>query len=136
MKGSSEDFADVNSDSLETATTVKDRRKGGDRRTEDRRQEGTGADPVNMEKQSIQGKQTMALEKITEIIVKTGGCKPEDVKPDVELAALGIDSLKAITLLYDIEEAYDIEIPNEVIPSIVTVKDILDKLVDFSRQKM
>ena len=74
----------------------------------------------------------MSLEKIIEIIVKAGGCKPEDVKPEADLTALGIDSLKAITVLYDIEEAYDIEIPNEIIPSIVTVKDIQDKLENFS----
>ena len=75
----------------------------------------------------------MSLEKTTEIIVKSGGCKPEDVKLDAELTALGIDSLKAITVLYDIEEAYDIEIPNEIIPSIVTVKDILDELTNLSQ---
>jgi acyl carrier protein len=73
----------------------------------------------------------MSLEKITEIIVKAGGCKPEDVKPDAELTALGIDSLKAITVLFDIEEVFDIEIPNEIIPSIVTVKDIQDKLASY-----
>jgi acyl carrier protein len=70
----------------------------------------------------------MSLEKITKIIVETGGCEPEDVKPDAELVALGIDSLKAITVLFDLEEAYDIEIPNEIIPSILTVKDIQDNL--------
>ena len=75
----------------------------------------------------------MSLEKLTEIIVEAAGCKPEDVKPDAELIALGIDSLKAITVLYDIEEAYDIEIPNEIIPSIITVKDIQDKLANFSQ---
>ncbi|MBM9606560.1 acyl carrier protein [Desulfopila inferna] len=73
----------------------------------------------------------MSLEKITEIIVKASGCKPEEVKPEAELRALGIDSLTAITVLYDIEEAYDIEIPNEIIPSIITVKDIHDKLTAF-----
>ena len=77
----------------------------------------------------------MSLEKITEIIVRTGGCQPEDVKPEAELTALGIDSLKAITVLFDIEEAFDIEIPNEIIPSIVTVKDIQDKLTEFSQSK-
>ena len=76
----------------------------------------------------------MSLENITEIIVKTAGCPPEAVEPDAELTELGIDSLKAITMLYDIEETFDIEIPNEVIPSIVTVQDIQDKLADFSRQ--
>ena len=70
----------------------------------------------------------MSLEKVAEIIVKTVNCKVEDVQPETELEALGIDSLKAITVIFELEEAFDIEIPNEVIPSIVTVNDILDKL--------
>ena len=70
----------------------------------------------------------MYLEKVAEIIAKTASCKAEDIKPDSELEALGIDSLKAITVLFELEEAFDIEIPNELISSITTVRDILDKL--------
>ena len=70
----------------------------------------------------------MLLDKITEIIVNTGNCKIEEVKPEAELRNLGIDSLKAITVLFELEEAFDIEIPNELIPSIVTVNDILVKI--------
>lgn len=74
----------------------------------------------------------MLLEKITEIIVNTGDCNVEEVKPEAELRNLGIDSLKAITVLFELEEALDIEIPNELIPSIVTVNDILDKLDELT----
>ncbi len=70
----------------------------------------------------------MPLEKITKIITKVSGCDPETIKPDAELEALGIDSLKAMIVLFEIEEAFDIEIPNEIIPSIVTVNDILKRL--------
>ena len=70
----------------------------------------------------------MVLEKVTEIIVNTARCKAEDVIPEAELEALGIDSLKTITLVFELEEAFDIEIPNEAIASIVTVNDILHKL--------
>jgi len=74
----------------------------------------------------------MILNKVAEIIVSTAHCKIEDVHPEATLIALGIDSLKAITVIFELEEAFDIEIPNEVIPSIVTVKDILDKLNDVT----
>jgi acyl carrier protein len=70
----------------------------------------------------------MILEKVAEVIVNTVHCKVEDVRPETELIALGIDSLKAISVLFELEEAFDIEIPNELIPSIVTVNDILEKL--------
>lgn len=70
----------------------------------------------------------MSLEKVAIIIAKTASCKIEDIKPESNLEALGIDSLKAITVLFELEEAFDIEIPNELISSITTVSDILDKL--------
>ena len=70
----------------------------------------------------------MSLEKIADIIVEIGQCQTEDVTPEAELLALGIDSLKAINVLFELEEEFDVDIPNEVISSIVTVKDIIDKL--------
>ena len=70
----------------------------------------------------------MVFDQVAEIIAKTAHCRAEDVKPETKLEALGIDSLKAIAVLFELEEAYDIEIPNELISSITTVNDILDKL--------
>lgn len=72
----------------------------------------------------------MPLNKVAKIIVKVAHCDINDVKPESELLTLGVDSLKAITVLFELEEAFNIVIPNEVIPSIVTVNDILDKLDD------
>jgi acyl carrier protein len=70
----------------------------------------------------------MALDKVAEIIAKTAHCRVEDITPETKLEALGIDSLKAITVLFELEEAFDTEIPNELISSISTVNDILDRL--------
>jgi acyl carrier protein len=70
----------------------------------------------------------MIINKVAEVIAKTVHCKVEDVQPETRLDALGIDSLKTVSLIFELEEAFDIEIPNEAITSIVTVRDILDKL--------
>lgn len=70
----------------------------------------------------------MILEKVAEVIANTVHCNVEDIRPETELEALGIDSLKTISLIFELEEAFDIEISNEAITSIVTVSDILDKL--------
>jgi acyl carrier protein len=70
----------------------------------------------------------MSLETVAAIIAKTIHCNVDDIAPETKLENLGLTSLDTITVLFDLEEAYDIEIPNEVIPSIVTVNDILDKL--------
>ena len=75
----------------------------------------------------------MSIEIVAKIIANTANCKIEDVKPDVELTALGLSSLDTITMLFELEEAFDIEIPNEIIPSIVTVNDILDKLKNIEQ---
>ena len=70
----------------------------------------------------------MILDKVAELIAKVVHCKVEDVRPETELEALGIDSLKTISLVFELEEAFDVEIPNDAITSIVTVNDILEKL--------
>jgi len=72
----------------------------------------------------------MIFDKVAEVIVKTVHCNVEDVRLETELVSLGVDSLKAITVLFELEEAFDIEIPNELIPSIVTVNDIVENLRD------
>ena len=73
----------------------------------------------------------MPFDTVTKIIADVANCNIEDVKPEAELIHLGIDSLKAITVLFELEEAFDIEIPNELIPSIVTVNDILIKVEEM-----
>jgi len=47
---------------------------------------------------------------------------------ETPLEELGIDSLKAITILYELEDRLDIEIPNEVFDSIKNVGDIVQQL--------
>jgi acyl carrier protein len=47
---------------------------------------------------------------------------------ETPLEELGIDSLKAITILYELEDRLGIEIPNEVFDSIKNVGDIVQQL--------
>ncbi len=72
--------------------------------------------------------------KVANIIVETSGCNFEDVTLASKLETLGVDSLKAITVLFELEEVFDIEIPNEVIPTIVTVQDIMDKVEELNNK--
>ncbi len=70
----------------------------------------------------------MSLQIVAAVIAKTINCKTEDITPDTKLEALGLTSLDTITVLFDLEETFDVVIPNEIIPTITTVKDILEKL--------
>ncbi len=72
--------------------------------------------------------------KVANIIVETSGCNFEDVTLASKLEALGVDSLKAITVLFELEEVFDIEIPNELIPTIVTVQDIMNKVEELNNK--
>lgn len=56
---------------------------------------------------------------------------PEEISPDTNLAELGLGSLDTITLLFEMEEVFDVTIPNEVIAEIQTVNDIVTKLEQF-----
>jgi acyl carrier protein len=44
------------------------------------------------------------------------------------LTGLGITSLDAISIVYDIEEQFGIEVPNEALQGLQTVGDIVDSL--------
>lgn len=74
----------------------------------------------------------MPLEKIANAITKIVKCPVEDIVPDAKLENLGIDSLKAINILFELEEEFDIEIPNERIPEMVTVGDIVNCVVELT----
>ena len=53
---------------------------------------------------------------------------------ETRLDELGIDSLKAITILYELEDRLDIEIPNEVFDSIKKVGDIVQQLQQLTKK--
>jgi len=70
---------------------------------------------------------------VFEIIAREQKCSQADLTLETRLEDLGIDSLKAITILYQLEEQFEIEVPNELIEKIVTVEDIVTN-IDQLRQ--
>ena len=62
------------------------------------------------------------FEKVKEIVVKELEVDPEKVTPEASFANdLGADSLDTVELVMALEEAFDIEIPDEVAETIDTV---------------
>ena len=70
---------------------------------------------------------------IIEIIAREAKCPVEQITLNTGLDALGIDSLKAIVILSELEDLLGIEIPNEIIGSINTVGDIVTKVDELQR---
>lgn len=67
------------------------------------------------------------LEKIKEVLVDAIDVDAEDVKPEASLKDdLGIDSLSAVELAMELESAFDIEIGDDELAKLETVKDIID----------
>ncbi|MGH9795295.1 MAG: acyl carrier protein [Candidatus Acidiferrales bacterium] len=50
----------------------------------------------------------------------------ERVSAAQSLEELGVDSLDAVTMVFDLEEAFQISIPDEKVRSLRTVQDIID----------
>lgn len=54
--------------------------------------------------------------------------KVDNVDPNMELKALGLDSLDLVELIMDIEDKYGVEFSNEELMSFKTVGDVLKSI--------
>ena len=50
----------------------------------------------------------------------------KEISSSLTLEELAVSSLDAITIVYEIEELFNVEVPNEKLESLRTVKDIID----------
>lgn len=54
--------------------------------------------------------------------------KVDDVKPEMELKSLGLDSLDLVEVMMKIEEEFDIEFSNDEMLAFTTVADVIADL--------
>lgn len=65
--------------------------------------------------------------KVIEIISNQLSMREDDIKGDSRFVDdLGADSLDIVELIMEMEEEFDIEIPDEDVERMVTVKDVTD----------
>ena len=68
----------------------------------------------------------MVFEKVKDVIVEQLGIDEAEVKMEANFSDdLGIDSLEIFEIVMSLEEAFEIEIPNEDIENIKDVKGIV-----------
>ncbi len=75
-------------------------------------------------------------QKVRDIIVEQLGVAPEKVTPDASfIDDLGADSLDTVELVMALEEAFDIEIPDEAAEKMERVKDAIAYLKEHLEAK-
>jgi acyl carrier protein len=65
------------------------------------------------------------LTKLQELAIKRFGDKARNVSPDADFFdALGIDSLQSLDLLTDLEDAFDVEVPDYELQGVHTFQGL------------
>ena len=69
----------------------------------------------------------MIIDKVKEIIADQLSVKVDDIKEETNIAEeLGADSLDLVEILMSLEDEFGVSIPDEAIPEIKTIKEIVD----------
>ena len=63
---------------------------------------------------------------LKESIARQKMISTEDITLDSSLEELGISSLDSISLIFDVEDKFGIEVPNEALKKVKTVRDIVE----------
>lgn len=64
---------------------------------------------------------------VAKLLAKSLDVAEDTIQPHTELEALGADSLTVIELIFDLEEAFGIQVGDER-PKLVVVQDIADQI--------
>ena len=71
---------------------------------------------------------------IREVLATSLRRDPSSIKPEHSLRDdLGLDSLMTFELLYDLEKAFDMEIPNDDLPGLQTPDDVVASIPTTQR---
>lgn len=70
----------------------------------------------------------MTNEEIIALISQETGLPPGKLEPDATLATLDISSLDVVSLLFELEDKFGIEIQPEDIPADTTLQQLIDRI--------
>jgi acyl carrier protein len=65
-------------------------------------------------------------EKVIATLASVKRVPAEDIKLDTNLQDMGIDSLDVFTLLFELENAFKVSIPDDDVRSLRTVNDVIE----------
>jgi acyl carrier protein len=73
------------------------------------------------------------FERVRGIVARYLSRRPEDIKEDTPLADVGLDSLGALEVAFEIEEAFRISIPDDRVSEFKTLRAACDAIDALSR---
>ena len=68
------------------------------------------------------------FQKVARIIAESKDISPDEITLDTKFRELDIDSLAALSLVYDFEETFNVSLPDEEVLKIKTVRDVVESL--------
>jgi acyl carrier protein len=66
------------------------------------------------------------LETVQDILITEYALTRDRLAPEVQLAALGVDSLGLIEVMFQIEDRFGITVPDDKPPVLVTLSDVVE----------
>jgi len=73
--------------------------------------------------------------KVIGIVADVKRVAPESIRTDSKFEELGIDSLDKINILFELESAFDVDVPDEQARSITSVGEMIAQLEEHLRQR-
>ena len=77
----------------------------------------------------------MIEETVMELVAREQKISIQEIGLDTSLDDIGIDSLGALTLLFEIEDRLGVDIPDDFAKSLRTVGDIVTKLQEIKNEQ-
>ena len=73
---------------------------------------------------------------VKDVLAKQSKRDAAMIRPEASLTEdLGLDSFAALETAFELEEKFSIQIPNEALSRVKTVKDIVDYIAEQTREK-
>ncbi len=70
----------------------------------------------------------LIFQKVAELIAENRNISTDEITLDSKFSELDIDSLTALSLVYDFEEVFNTSLPDEDVVKIKTVRDVVESL--------
>lgn len=79
--------------------------------------------------------QSDCVQRVIDVFIRSKKLSPGQVTIDSEFAALEIDSMDAVVILFELEKEFDITIPDEQMHSVRTVRQAVEAVQSLLNPK-